>query len=142
MESDSLNAAAFLSRSGGGLGDVNRYSPLGLAFIGDSVLELLTRGYLMKNGGGRTGDMTREAMKFLSANAQSEMYEKLIPVLTEDEAGALRRGRNANAKSHPKNASHSEYRRATGVEALFGWLYVKGRVERIVELFNICVGGS
>jgi len=118
---------------------VGHFSAKSLAYIGDAVFELLVRSYLIKNGGSTAGEMSANAVKLVRANAQSDMYHKLVPVLTEAELSALKRGRNAYTKMHPKSASVSEYRHATGVEALFGYLYIKGQAERITELFKICM---
>ena len=118
---------------------VERYSAKSLAYIGDAVFELLVRGHLLKNGGATAGEMTVSAAKLVRAKTQSDMYHKLAPVLTDDELAALKRGRNVYTRLRPKNASVSEYRHATGVEALFGYLYVKGEVERVVELFGKCI---
>jgi len=114
-------------------------SALNLAYLGDAVFELLVRVSLLQNGGGRTGDMTKQAGKIVRAASQSDMYHRLLPVLTEEEVAVLKRGRNASAKSRPKSASVSEYRHATGVEALFGYLYIMGRDERIQKLFDLCI---
>ena len=118
---------------------VGRYAAKSLAYIGDAVFELLVRGHLLKNGGTSAGEMTGNAAKIVRAKSQSDMYHKLTAVLTETELTALKRGRNVYTRLHPKNASVSEYRHATGVEALFGYLYVKGDIERVIELFGVCM---
>jgi len=137
MERGEVNG--FLEVCGGLLNaGAGEYSARDLAYLGDAVFELLTRSRLLRDGGGRVDGLTNEAIKCVNAAAQSAMYDKLLPHLTEDETAALKRGRNAFSKSHPKNASVAEYRRATGVEALFGYLYVTGRAGRITELYGIC----
>ena len=118
---------------------VGRFAAKSLAYVGDAVFELLVRGHLLKNGGASAGEMTGNASKLVRAKSQSDMYHKLTPILKEDELAALKRGRNVYTRLRPKNASVSEYRHATGVEALFGYLYVKGQTERVIELFKLCM---
>lgn len=103
-----------------------------LAYLGDCVYELLVREYLVKRGCTRP---SVEALAYVTASAQSKALEKILPVLTEGEEDAYRRGRNCVHGNTPKHSTVSEYRRATGFEALFGYLYVKGANERIRELF-------
>lgn len=103
-----------------------------LAYLGDCVYELLVREYLVKKGCTRP---SVEALAYVTASAQSKALEKLLPVLTEGEEDAYRRGRNCVHGNTPKHSTVSEYRRATGFEALFGYLYVKGKTARLRELF-------
>ncbi len=103
-----------------------------LAYLGDCVYELLVREYLVKRGCTRP---SVEALAYVTASAQSKALEKLLPVLTEGEEDAYRRGRNCVHGNTPKHSTVSEYRRATGFEALFGYLYAKGESARIRELF-------
>lgn len=103
-----------------------------LAYLGDCVYELLVREYLVKKGCSRP---SVESLAYVTAGAQSKALEKLLPVLTEGEEDAYRRGRNCVHGNTPKHSTVSEYRRATGFEALFGYLYVKGDTQRIRELF-------
>jgi len=103
-----------------------------LAYLGDCVYELLVREYLVKKGCTRP---SVEALSYVTASAQSNALERLLPVLTEGEEDAYRRGRNCVHGNTPKHSTVSEYRRATGFEALFGYLYVKGNSQRIRELF-------
>lgn len=103
-----------------------------LAYLGDCVYELLVREYLVKKGNARP---SVESLAYVTAGAQSRALEKLLPVLTEGEADAYRRGRNCVHGGVPKHSTVAEYRRATGFEALFGYLYVKGDMARIRELF-------
>lgn len=108
-----------------------------LAYIGDAVLELLIREKLTEGGVTDTGKLSAEAQKLVCAPAQSERVELLLPLLSEEELCAFRLGRNHKSESKPKHASVAEYRRATGMESVFGWLYLGGETERIRELFGI-----
>ncbi|MDR1209351.1 MAG: ribonuclease III [Clostridiales bacterium] len=114
-------------------------SPLALAFVGDAVLSLMIRERAMESGDNDAGRLTEAAARLASARAQSVMYSVVAPSLSSEEAAVMRRGRNANPRSRAKNAAVAEYRRATGLEALFGWLRLMGRDERARELFIICV---
>ena len=105
-----------------------------LAFLGDAVYELLARQKLAVTTI-PAGKLHRMAIGMVCAGAQSQAYEVLEPLLTEEEAAALKRGRNLNSVKPPKNGNVRDYRRATGLESLFGYLYVQGRLERINELF-------
>lgn len=107
------------------------------AFVGDGVYELLVREYLVKHDGRRVGDLNRIKVDMVCAKAQSEAAHKLMPYLTEEEIAVYKRGRNVNVNSVPKNAALKDYHAATGFEALFGYLYLCERKERIRELFDI-----
>ncbi len=111
------------------------YNGLLLAYIGDGVLELLVREKLISSGETSTGKLSAMAQKIVCAPAQSEMVEKLLPMLTEEEEAAYKLGRNHKVGGKPKKATAVEYHRATGMEAVFGYLHMKGRTERIRELF-------
>jgi ribonuclease-3 family protein len=119
--------------------DVNNRNVLALAHMGDAVYELLCRGVLCTRNREKIGSLHKETVAMVKAPAQAAAVEKILPRLTEQEAAVYRRGRNANVHQIPKNASRSEYTRATGLEALFGWLYLLGRKERISELFGLIV---
>lgn len=112
-------------------------SPLTLAFIGDTVFDLLIRGNLVMQANRAAGKLTQEASKKVCAPAQSEAYLKIAEHLNDDEADIYRRGRNAHTGKIPKNATPAQYHSATGLEALFGWLYLMGRNDRIEELFSM-----
>ena len=112
------------------------YDGLLLAYIGDGVLELLVREKLISSGETNTGKLSSTAQKIVCAPAQSEKAEVLLPLLTEEELGVYKLGRNHKVGGKPKKASMVEYHRATGMEAVFGYLYLEGRNERIRELFN------
>ena len=122
--------------------DVNKISMLGLAHVGDAVYELLYRSKLCTDGHTAVAEMHRMTVAFVRAEAQAEAAAKLLPVLTQDETSVFKRGRNAKVNSVPHNADIGQYHAATGLEALFGWLYLLGRTERINELFNIITGGA
>lgn len=122
--------------------DVNKISMLGLAHVGDAVYELLYRSKLCTDGHTAVAEMHRMTVAFVRAEAQAEVAAKLLPVLTTEEASVYKRGRNAKVNSVPHNADIGQYHAATGLEALFGWLYLLGRTERINELFNIITGGT
>lgn len=112
-------------------------SPLNLAFIGDCIYEILVRENLVKNANRPVNDLHHESVKFVSAKAQTKAFEKIEDILTEDEISIFKRGRNAKVGHNPKSASTGEYHTATGVEALFGYLYLSGKEERIKELFSV-----
>lgn len=112
-------------------------SVLGLAHIGDAVYELLVRTWLCENGKNTAQGLHRETVRYVAAPAQAKASEKLIPSLTEEELTIFKRGRNTKVHSVPKNADLSEYHAATGLEALFGWLYLKGSKDRISALFGL-----
>lgn len=115
----------------------NELSPLTLAFIGDTVFDLLVREDLICTANRPANDLHNLAVKKVKASAQAEFIEKLLPELTEKEVAVFKRGRNAKVGHLPKNASHSDYHAATGFEALIGYLYLSDEIERITELFKI-----
>lgn len=116
---------------------VNAISALGLAHLGDAVFELLVRTQLCRDGRARQSTLHRAAVQQVSAPAQARRADRLLPLLTEEELGYYRRGRNAHAHhAAPKHASREEYAKASGLETLFGALYLLGRRTRINELFN------
>ena len=112
-------------------------SPLNLAFVGDCVYEILVRETLVCDANRPVNDLHRESVKYVSAKAQTEAFAKIKDFLTEDETAQFKRGRNAKVGHSPKSATDAEYHTATGVEALFGYLYLNGEAERIKELFKI-----
>ena len=121
--------------------DVRTYSPLALAFIGDGIFELVVRTMIVTKANRSNMDLHQATVKYVKAENQAKMVEILKPFLTEDEAAVLRRGRNAKPNSVAKNASLGEYHRATGVEALMGWLYLSGQTDRMLELIKIGIEG-
>lgn len=114
-----------------------------LAYLGDSVLEIMVRAYIVTNctlassEAGSPSHYSDIAKNYVTAVAQSEAVERILPHLTEEEADVYKRGRNNLHAAPPKSASTGQYRRATGFECLLGFLYLKGRDERIHELFRI-----
>ncbi len=113
------------------------YSPLTLAFLGDAVYSLLVRDMLIKQSNKPTGKLHKESINLVNAAFQSQMIRELLPHLTEDETAVFKRGRNAHSAHSPKNQSEADYRYATGFEALFGYLFLCGKTERLKELFNL-----
>lgn len=105
-----------------------------LAFLGDSVIEVLVREHIVNHPNGEA--CAPRALAFVTAVAQSAALERMLPLLSEEEAEVFRRGRNTVHSAIPKSASAAEYRRATGMECVFGWLWLFGRRDRAVELFR------
>ena len=115
--------------------DIDAISNLGLAHMGDCVFEILCRGYLCARGGKNVGNLHRDTINLVKAQAQAQFVDKLLPLLTEEELAYYRRGKNSHVHAVPKSCTPAEYAKATGLEALFGALYLLGRTERINELF-------
>lgn len=115
-------------------------SSLGLAHLGDAVFELMVRSRLCLAGKATSRGLHRAAVGYVAAPAQAKAAEKLMPLLTPEEHDVFRRGRNAKPRTVPRSAARDEYQTATAVEALFGWLYLRGRTERLNELFEIMMG--
>lgn len=122
--------------------DVNMYSPLGLAFLGDSVYDTLVREYLLRIADMPVAKLHSTKIRLVCAEFQSQAYENLLPHITEKELAVLKRGRNATGNTVPKHADAIEYRRATAVESLFGYLYLLGRTERINQLFEVIINDT
>ena len=117
--------------------DLRELSPLALAFVGDSVLELLVRQRLVEHHRLSAGKLNAEKVKYVSAKAQFREEQLLEPLFTEDELAVFKRGRNASKASVAKHASPEEYRASTGFECLLGWLYLNGQLERVHQLFEV-----
>ena len=117
--------------------DIREMNPLSLAFMGDGVLELLVRQHLVERSRLLPGKLHAEAVRYVSARSQFLEMKLLEPMLTEEEHAVFRRGKNANKATVAKHASVEEYRTSTGFECLLGWLYLKGRNERIMELMDV-----
>ncbi len=113
------------------------YSPLALAYIGDGVYEMFVRTHVMAKGNAPVNKLHKASRELVRAGAQAKVYHIIESHLTEEEAQVLRRGRNAKSVSAPKNADITEYRHATGLEALIGYLYLDGQIERIDELMRM-----
>ena len=118
---------------------VNTISNLGLAHIGDGVYELLCRTYLCLQGDKTVLKLHTDTVNMVKATSQAKYMDKLKPHLTEEELAYFRRGKNAHAHAAPKAATRAEYAKATGMEALFGALYLLGRTDRLNQLFSICI---
>ena len=119
--------------------DLRTYSPLTLAYIGDAVFELVVRTVLVERKNTQAEKLHKAATKVVKAETQALMIEALKEELTEEELAVFKRGRNAKAFTRAKNATMSEYRRATGFEALMGYLYLKGDLERMIHLVHLGV---
>ena len=123
-------------------GELMNVSSLGLAHLGDAVFELLVRSWVCMGGTAKIKDLHKQTVRFVTAPAQAVLAEKVLPLLTEEEADVFRRGRNAAPHSIPKAASRGQYQTATALESLFGWLWLQGRAERINELFSAMMEGE
>lgn len=110
------------------------YSPLVLAYIGDGIYELFIRTYVVKSGNAPVNKLHQKSKAYVQASAQRAMYHKIEPMLTEEEIAMFKRGRNAKSGTKAKNASMSDYRVATGFEAMIGYLYLNEEYDRITEL--------
>lgn len=119
--------------------EANSISMLGLAHVGDAVYELLIRSMLCQQGRAAVGDLHRRTVTLVRAEAQARAVAPLLAVLNEEELAVYKRGRNTRVNSVPKHAQLSQYHAATGLEALFGWLYLQGKLERINQLFHMIV---
>lgn len=119
--------------------DLRTYSPLTLAYIGDSIYALVAKSVIVSRNNCQAQKLHKETIKYVSAGAQAEIYKYFLDneLLTDEEADIMRRGRNAKSHSSAKNASIIDYRMATGVEALMGWLYLRDDSERLLALFKM-----
>ena len=115
---------------------MNRYSPLALAFMGDSVYEIIIRSIVVQEANRPAGQLNKMKIKYVNAAAQAKIIEYLEPKLTEEETEVYKRGRNAKSYTSAKNQSVTDYRKATGLEALCGYLYLKGEMGRLLELLQ------
>ena len=116
---------------------LNTYSTAALAYLGDCVIEICVREHLVKSGLSSSARLNKRALDFVRAPCQAEAMKKILPHLTEEENAIFHRGRNIGHTNTPKSSTVAEYRAATGMEALFGYLYLAGRTERITELFTL-----
>lgn len=117
-------------------------NPLTLAFLGDAVYELYARRYVVERENCPVGQMHLKTVDLVNAGAQSAAFARLENFLSEEELAIYKRGRNTNTQSTPKHADIADYRRATGVEALFGYLFLKGETARAEELFALSIGAA
>lgn len=117
--------------------DPKAYSPLGLAYIGDAVYEIAVRTLVISEGNMSVNKYHKKSSSLVKASTQAGVYDNIKEKLTDEEAAVYKRGRNAKSATAAKNASIVEYRMATGVEALIGYLYLSGRTARALELIKI-----
>jgi len=115
--------------------DIRAISSIGLAHLGDAVYELLVRTWLCAHGKATGKGLHRATVELVCAQAQAERGDRILPTLTEEELAVYRRGRNAHVNTVPHSASRTDYLKATALECLFGWLYLRGERERINRLF-------
>lgn len=127
MENENINQHTY----------ADEISPLTLAFVGDGVYDLLVRAYLVKQSNRPVGELNKIKVSFVNCKSQAEFAKVLLPYLSEKELSVYKRGRNAAPKCTPKNGTVADYHSATGLESLFGYLYLKVENERITELFDI-----
>ena len=139
MEKSLMLKEKFLNEFGLEEQDLRTYSPLTLAYIGDAIFELVVRTVLVERKNAQAEKLHKAATKIVKAETQALMIEAIKEELTEEELAVYKRGRNAKAVTRAKNATMSEYRRATGFEALMGYLYLKGDIERMIELMHLAV---
>ena len=123
-------------------GDIKAISNLGLAHMGDCVFEILCRAYLCAKGGKNVGNLHRDTINMVKASSQAKFMDVLLPHLTEEELAFYRRGKNSHVHAVPKSCTPAEYAKATGLEALFGALYLSGQTDRINELFKLVMEGE
>lgn len=119
------------------MNSVNAIPSLDLAYLGDAVLELLVREHLVRSGVTGSAVLNKKALSFVTAPSQSAALENILPHMTEEELAVFKRARNGHTPAAPKRATICEYRRATGFEALFAWLWLSDNKERAKELFDI-----
>jgi ribonuclease-3 family protein len=120
---------------------LNTYSTASLAYLGDCALEICVREYLVREAGlSSSAKLNKAALDFVRASRQAEAMKNILPLLTEEENAVFHRGRNMGHGNTPKSATVSEYRSATGMEALFGWLWLKGDASRMHQLFRTAYG--
>jgi ribonuclease-3 family protein len=121
---------------------IKEISTEALAYLGDSVIELKVRELLVERGIGGSGELNRQSLSFVKATAQAAAMRRIIPMLSEEEEAVFKRGRNMSSGNVPKSATMSEYRTATGMEVLFGYLHLTGQRERIDLLFDAAYGSE
>lgn len=137
MEKSVILKEMFLNEFGLEEQDLRTYSPLTLAYIGDAIFELVVRTVLVERKNTQAEKLHKAATKIVKAETQALLIEAIKDDLTEEELAVYKRGRNAKAVTRAKNATMSEYRRATGFEALMGYLYLKGDMERMIKLIHL-----
>ena len=115
--------------------DLHTISPLDFAFVGDAVFELLVREHILQGGNLPVHKLHEKSVAIVNAKSQSKLYDMLTSIVTAEELAKLKQGRNADVSHTPKNTDVADYKKATAVECLFGWLYLKGDRNRVDELF-------
>ncbi|HIT01602.1 MAG TPA: ribonuclease III [Candidatus Enterenecus merdae] len=120
---------------------LGQISSLGLAYLGDGVYELMVRAWLCLHGKATNKGMHRAALDYVAAPAQARLAQRILPLLTPQEQEVFRRGRNSRTATVPKGASVAQYHTATALEALFGWLYLRGETDRLNQLFTQMMEG-
>lgn len=119
--------------------EANNYSPLSLAFLGDSVYDMLVREHLLRKANMPVAKLHSAKIKLVCAEFQSAAYDVVADMLDEHELAVLKRGRNATGNTVPKHAEAAQYRRATAIESLFGYLFLTGKNERITQIFDVII---
>jgi ribonuclease-3 family protein len=122
--------------------DIRTYSPLVLAYIGDGIYDIIIRTIVVTRGNSQPSKLHKRTSRFVKASAQSAMIEAILEELTEEEQKIYKRGRNAKSSTMAKNASMVDYRRATGFEALMGYLYLQGQYKRMIDLIKSALDKS
>ena len=122
--------------------DLLNMSSLGFAYLWDAVYEVMVRAWLCLHGKLTPGRQHKAALAYVAAPRQAALLERILPLLTQEEAQVLKRGRNASPHSYPKGATRQEYLAATGLETLFGWLYLRGETDRLNTLFETMMEGE
>ncbi len=117
--------------------EINSYPPLTLAYLGDAVFEIIIRTIIVEKKSGTVKSLHRQSSDLVNAKAQAELMSRIMGALTEQEISIFKRGRNAKSHSVAKNADIHDYRTATGFEALIGYLYLNGEMERLLELIRL-----
>ena len=123
-------------------GEIDSISNLGLAHMGDCVFEILVRAYLCAKGEKTVDKLHRDTINMVKATSQAAFADKMLPLLTEEELAYYRRGKNSHDHAVPKSATPAQYAKATGVEALFGYLFLSGQKERANEIFNLVMNDN
>ncbi len=121
---------------------VDAISNLGLAHMGDCVFEILCRAYLCAQGGKTVDKLHKETIQMVKASSQARFADKMLPLLSEEELAYYRRGKNSHVHAVPKSCTPAESAKATGVEALFGYLFLSGQRDRANEIFNLVMEGK
>ncbi len=117
--------------------DIRQYSPLALAYMGDCIFDLCVREYILKQANMSANKLHQKSKALVNATSQSKMYKSLLDMVSEEEKAILKRGRNAHSNTKAKNSTMIDYKNATGLEALFGYLYLKGEQKSKRKIIKI-----